>query len=988
MVSLVWGASLARSAVDLNGAQVVAPVTEDDPSPISDFKTYYPDQFDCPLPCVDYSNIHSWTPYFSLDRLRRCEEPMLLQFSVSHPLDDPDTTVLIRSCTLRSVSIADNNAGVAATGVPVENPKKSEELLDASLDIAPACAVTGKELQEKLALLASGSGGKGSGGEVASLLEGMRKFFSAEDNCDENFLFAYYRQTVAGVYIGAGLGKPTIGSAMEALAARLQTGGSIPSRTVAQLCNGGRQPERVFGVSIDTTGNLAGVQKTAWDWSRGNCAADRELVSAGVLPSIKVFDIAGAPIRGTNETLSGNGTSEASSPSRSQKRSWFPPRRNKVDKRATCKHIQVVAGDGCASLASKCGISGADFTKYNPKKDLCSTLMPGDYVCCSTGDPYTEPKPDPPKAGPDGTCATHLIANGDSCAALAKKYGLTVNQIKGFNKGKTWAWTECTAMLSGYNMCLSEGTAPLPPPQQGTECGPLVPGTKPPNDKSISLADLNPCPLKACCSNWGFCGPFAAHCEIHAPKGGGPGSKLPGFQSTCVSNCGNEIKQNSGPPAAFERIGYYESWNLGRDCLWLRAKNANNDLSYTHIHWGFAEIDPNAWKPIIKDPYKQWADFKALEDVKRVVSFGGWAYSTEPATYNIIRQAIIDNREKFATNLAQFVKDEGLDGVDIDWEYPGAPDILVGGQPIGKPGDGVAYLRFLTTLKSKLQDKSVSIAAPASYWYLKAFPIDRIAAVIDYIVYMTYDLHGQWDYGNVNAFDSCPSGKCIRSHVNLTETRNSLSIITKAGVPNNKVFVGESSYGRSFHMAKDGCWGPMCEFTGSRTQSDAKPGRCTKTAGYISNAEINEIIRRGDGARTFHDGDSNTDIMLYQGDYVSYMTSTTKDTRRADFKGLNFAGSIDWAIDLQAFTSDDFESAPGNGAPGKEGCVMGRDESVNSGYLCAFSCKYDFCPDSLCSCRVTGPIEPPPPEVKGMDDIIAWDELDLDLNRLCRTRAG
>ncbi|RYO80140.1 hypothetical protein DL764_009933 [Monosporascus ibericus] len=932
MVSLVWGASLARSAVDLNGAQVVAPVTEDDPSPISDSKTYYPDQFDCPLPCADYSNTHSWTPYFSLDRLRRCEEPMLLQFSVSHPLDDPDTTVLIRSCTLRSVSVADSNAGVAATGVRVENPKKSQELLDASLDIAPACAVTGKELQENLSLSASGSGGKGSGGEIARLLEGMQRFFDAEDNCDESFLFAYYRQTVASVYIGPGLGKPTIGSAMKALAARLQTGDSIPSRTVAQLCNRGRQPERVFGVSIDTTGDLAGVQKTVWDWSQGDCAADRELVSAEVLPSIKVFDIAGAPMRDTNETLSGNGTSEASSPSQSQKRSWFPPRRNAIDKRATCKHIKVVAGDGCASLASKCGISGANFTKDNPKKDLCSTLMPGDYVCCSAGDPYTELKPDPPKAGPDGTCATHLIANGDSCAALAKKYGLTVSQIEKFNKGKTWAWTECTAMLAGYNMCLSEGTAPLPPPQQGTECGPLVPGTKPPKDKSISLADLNPCPLKACCSNWGFCGPFAAHCEIHAPKGGGPGSKLPGFQSTCVSNCGNEIKQNSGPPAAFERIGYYESWNLGRDCLWLKAKNANNDLSYTHIHWGFAEIDPNAWKPVIKDPYKQWADFKALEDVKRIVSFGGWAYSTEPATYNIIRQAIIDNREKFATNLAQFVKDEGLDGVDIDWEYPG--------------------------------DKSVSIAAPASYWYLKAFPIDRIAAVIDYIVYMTYDLHGQWDYGN--------------TPVNLTET------LTKAGVPNNKVFVGESSYGRSFHMAKDGCWRPLCEFTGSRIQSDAKPGRCTKTAGYISSAEINEIIRRGDGARTFHDGDSNTDIMLYQGDYISYMTPTTKDTRRADFKGLNFAGSIDWAIDLQAFTSDDFNSAPGNGAPGKEGCVVGRDESVNSGDLCAFSCKYDFCPASLCSCRVTGPIEPPPPEVKGMDDIIAWDELDLDLNRLCK----
>jgi hypothetical protein len=75
-----------------------------------------------------------------------------------------------------------------------------------------------------------------------------------------------------------------------------------------------------------------------------------------------------------------------------------------------------------------------------------------------------------------------------------------------------------------------------------------------------------------------------------------------------------------------------------------------------------------------------------------------------------------------------------------------APDITVGGQIIGQTSDGQNYLRFLTVLKQKLGTKSVSIAAPASYWYLKAFPIDRIAAVIDYIVYMTYDLHGQCKY--------------------------------------------------------------------------------------------------------------------------------------------------------------------------------------------------------------------------------------------------
>jgi chitinase len=38
--------------------------------------------------------------------------------------------------------------------------------------------------------------------------------------------------------------------------------------------------------------------------------------------------------------------------------------------------------------------------------------------------------------------------------------------------------------------------------------------------------------------------------------------------------------------------------------------------------------------------------------------------------------------------------------------------------------------------------KTLSFAAPASYWYLRNFPMAEIAQVVDYIVYMTYDLHG------------------------------------------------------------------------------------------------------------------------------------------------------------------------------------------------------------------------------------------------------
>jgi hypothetical protein len=306
---------------------------------------------------------------------------------------------------------------------------------------------------------------------------------------------------------------------------------------------------------------------------------------------------------------------------------------------------------------------------------------------------------------------------------------------------------------------------------------------------------------------------------------------------------------------------------------------------------------------------------------------------------------------------------------------------MVDGAPIGKESDGVNYLRFLTSLKSYLgTDKSVSIAAPASFWYLKGFPIQKISKVIDYIVYMTYDLHGQWDYGNPNSFDQCDSGKCIRSHVNLTETTNALSMITKAGVANNKIFVGEASYGRSFHMASDGCWGPMCDFTGSRTQSDAKPGRCTNTGGYLAYAEIAELQRNGQGAKMFHDDASSSDIMLYKGDYVSYITPENKEERRETWKGMNFAGTIDWAVDLQSFGDEDIDRPIDRPTDGTA-CVSGEDLSIRTGDLCELSCFYGFCPESMCACTERG--NPVADDDTKEGDYRAIYEADVDINKLC-----
>jgi chitinase len=98
----------------------------------------------------------------------------------------------------------------------------------------------------------------------------------------------------------------------------------------------------------------------------------------------------------------------------------------------------------------------------------------------------------------------------------------------------------------------------------------------------------------------------------------------------------------------------------------------------------------------------------------------------------------------------------------------------IAGIPPGGEQEGKNYLEFLKVLKRKLGGRTLSIAAPASFWYLKQFPIEEIGKVVDYIVYMTYDLHGQWDAGNKWSNPGCPGGNCLRSHVNKTETLNAL----------------------------------------------------------------------------------------------------------------------------------------------------------------------------------------------------------------------
>lgn len=104
-------------------------------------------------------------------------------------------------------------------------------------------------------------------------------------------------------------------------------------------------------------------------------------------------------------------------------------------------------------------------------------------------------------------------------------------------------------------------------------------------------------------------------------------------------------------------------------------------------------------------------------------------------------------------------------------------------------------------------------------------------------------------------------------------------------------------------MAQAGCHTPGCFYTGSPLKSDAKPGVCTGTGGYIADAEIDEILKSpGRVKQQFLDGPSNSNILVYDDtEWVAYMDSKTKASRAALYKSLNMGGTTDWAVDLQAY---------------------------------------------------------------------------------------
>ncbi|KAH7343349.1 glycoside hydrolase family 18 protein [Rhizoctonia solani] len=172
------------------------------------------------------------------------------------------------------------------------------------------------------------------------------------------------------------------------------------------------------------------------------------------------------------------------------------------------------------------------------------------------------------------------------------------------------------------------------------------------------------------------------------------------------------------------------------------------------------------------------------------LSIGGWTGSR----YFSDAVSSDENRHEFVKNIVQMYQTFNLDGVDIDWEYPGVQG--AGSNQVSSQ-DSAHFLTFLQLLRSQLP-KSAKLTAATQVTPF-AGPdgrplkdVSAFAKVFDWILIMNYDIWGASPTPGPNA--PLRDG-CHNSTQPDASASASIAAWKAAGFPPNQITLGLPSYG-------------------------------------------------------------------------------------------------------------------------------------------------------------------------------------------------
>jgi len=242
----------------------------------------------------------------------------------------------------------------------------------------------------------------------------------------------------------------------------------------------------------------------------------------------------------------------------------------------------------------------------------------------------------------------------------------------------------------------------------------------------------------------------------------------------------------------------------------------------TNLHYAFAGIDGQG-RVTLADPEVDLPNLAGLRELREdrpglriLLSIGGWersgGFSDAAAT--------AAGRKAFAQSAAQLMAEQGLDGVDLDWEFP------VAGGKEGTPhrsGDGENYALLLQAVREALDAQGerdgrqylLSAAIPPGKDFLGNVRPAEIARAVDYLFFMGYDFHGPWD--GVTGFNA-PLESPGADTPQTDSVREGVENWLAAGVSPDKLVLGMPLYGYRYRLAPGGS-GPGGPFTSAEPAS-------------------------------------------------------------------------------------------------------------------------------------------------------------------------
>lgn len=216
-------------------------------------------------------------------------------------------------------------------------------------------------------------------------------------------------------------------------------------------------------------------------------------------------------------------------------------------------------------------------------------------------------------------------------------------------------------------------------------------------------------------------------------------------------------------------LGYVTSWST----------EVPDPYSVTHLAYAFATIDDDFCSLTIKNEgrFEEIVDLKNKNpELKVLLSIGGWGagnFSEMAST--------AETRAGFIHNAMDMVRRYGIDGLDIDWEYPGSSLAKISSSKEDKSN----FSKLMKQLRDSLGgSRCLSFASPS---YSVYFDYDKVVPYVDFVNIMTYDMSVP------------PSHHSPLNHSELTGKKSVKDVVAEhysKGVPADKMLLGIPFYGR------------------------------------------------------------------------------------------------------------------------------------------------------------------------------------------------